>query len=451
YNFHTASYNIPFVSRKPFVVERQRPRGSGKFVLVTWFIKLSLNDLQCLERDAMCTVTLGYVVEVARIYPVSLRSQIGSTDQFSIWSILQNFWGENRVARWLEALGGTTERLTNLICFAPTVHKCHQKALFALQPITLSSDKRLLTTKFWWFPSFKPCQAPMIEEGLSHHTSRDNKIQKFFDNMSCQVICSGDEILLRTNDPERLPLPSFELLQMQYVLQCVAALRGAGERDESEYGDDDDDDVDGLRMVESDEVSTEFDIGDISWSSVAASRSHPTSSTVPSSPPIKRHTAWRDESGSTDVKRFFSSRHFAIAGASNDHYEFGYQLLTWYHQHSLPVTPINPRVASIALPSTEYRTVSSPSTLGEPLQTSLSLATPPPVSLQVLQDANAAGIPAVWLQPGTFDDAVLEYARQNFAVTIAGQGGHSDDGWCVLVDGEWGLGAAGRTWAAQKL
>jgi len=122
-----------------------------------------------------------------------------------------------------------------------------------------------------------------------------------------------------------------------------------------------------------------------------------------------------------------------------------------YHQHSLPVTPINPRVASIALPSTEYRTVSSPSTLREPLQTSLSLATPPPVPLQVLQDAHAAGIPAVWLQPGTFDDAVLEYARQNFAVTIAGQGDHRDDGWCVLVDGEWGLGAAGRTWAAQKL
>ena len=43
---------------------------------------------------------------------------------------------------------------------------------------------------------------------------------------------------------------------MQYVLQCVAALKGAGERDESEYGDDDDDDVDGFRMLESDASST---------------------------------------------------------------------------------------------------------------------------------------------------------------------------------------------------
>jgi HNH endonuclease len=117
-------------------IERQKPSGGGKFVLVTWFIKLSLNDLQCLERETMCTVTRGCVVEVAHIYPVSLGSQISRTDQFSIWNILQHFWGEQRVARWLEALGGTTERLLNLICFAPTVDKCHQKELFALQPIT---------------------------------------------------------------------------------------------------------------------------------------------------------------------------------------------------------------------------------------------------------------------------------------------------------------------------
>jgi predicted CoA-binding protein len=126
-------------------------------------------------------------------------------------------------------------------------------------------------------------------------------------------------------------------------------------------------------------------------------------------------------------------------------------VLAWYHQHSLAVTPINPRAASIALPSFEYPTVSSPSALSDPSQTSLSIVTPPSVSLQVLQDAHAAGIPAVWLQPGAFDDTVLEYARQHFSVAIAGQGGHGDEGWCVLVDGEWGLEAAGRTWAAQKL
>jgi hypothetical protein len=95
----------------------------------------------------------------------------------------------------------------------------------------------------------------MIDEGLNHHVSRDNKIQRFFDNLTCRVICSGDEICLQTTDPERLPLPS-RTLQMQYVLQCVSALKGAGERDESEYGDDDDDDVDGLRMLESDASST---------------------------------------------------------------------------------------------------------------------------------------------------------------------------------------------------
>ncbi|KAL1969812.1 hypothetical protein VTN77DRAFT_7321 [Rasamsonia byssochlamydoides] len=151
------------------------------------------------------------------------------------------------------------------------------------------------------------------------------------------------------------------------------------------------------------------------------------------------------------VQRFFSSPRFAVAGASNDSRKFGYKILAWYHQHSLPVTPINPRAESIALPSREYPTVSSPANLPEPTQTSLSLVTPPPVSLELLKEAKKVGIPAVWLQPGTFDDEVLKYARDNFAAAIGGDGGRGSEGWCVLVDGEDGLEAAGRSWTVQKL
>jgi hypothetical protein len=70
---------------------------------------------------------------------------------------------------------------------------------------------------------------------IDEDASRANKIQKFFDNLSCRVICSGDEICLQTADPERLPLPSFELLQVRYVLQSVAALKGVRERDDESY------------------------------------------------------------------------------------------------------------------------------------------------------------------------------------------------------------------------
>lgn len=169
------------------------------------------------------------------------------------------------------------------------------------------------------------------------------------------------------------------------------------------------------------------------------------------------------------VKRFFSSPRFAVAGASNDTHKFGYKskadpspralatailtflVLAWYHQHSLPVTPLNPRAAQIKLPSRAYDTVPSPSALPSPSQTSLSVVTPPWVTIELLKEAHSAGVPAVWLQPGTFDDPVLEFANGHFEAVIAGAGGNGGEGWCVLVDGEEGLEAAGVEWATQRL
>jgi len=61
-----------------------------------------------------------------------------------------------------------------------------------------------------------------------------------------------------------------------------------------------------------------------------------------------------------------------------------------------------------------------------------------------LEEAKKLGIKAVWLQPGTFDDAVLEFARGNFEAAVGGDGGRGSEGWCVLVDGQRAAKAAGR-------
>ena len=81
----------------------------------------------------------------------------------------------------------------------------------------------------------------------------------------------------------------------------------------------------------------------------------------------------------------------------------------------------------------------------------MSVVTPPPVTLQVLREAHSVGIPAVWLQPGTFDDGVLDFARGHFEAVIAGDGGRGGEGWCVLVDGDEGLDLAGVQWTSQRL
>lgn len=112
------------------------------------------------------------------------------------------------------------------------------------------------------------------------------------------------------------------------------------------------------------------------------------------------------------------------------------------------MTPLNPRSPSISVLNQSYNTTASPLQLSDdPSSYSLSVITPPAVTKQLLKEAKEAGVPAVWLQPGSFDNEVLEYAKAEFKAAIAGEGGRGSEGWCVLVDGEEGLKIAGRDWS----
>jgi predicted CoA-binding protein len=117
------------------------------------------------------------------------------------------------------------------------------------------------------------------------------------------------------------------------------------------------------------------------------------------------------------------------------------------------VTPINPGRSSIDLPSRSYKTVSAVSALQSPAETALSFLTPPAATQKVLKEAKEAGVKAVWLQPGSFDDAILKWAEDNFESAVGGfeSGTVGGEGWCVLVDGERTLDAIGRSWRRQKL
>jgi hypothetical protein len=65
--------------------------------------------------------------------------------------------------------------------------------------------------------------------------------------------------------------------------------------------------------------------------------------------------------------------------------------------------------------------------------------------MKVLQEAKGLGVPAVWLQPGSFDSEGLEFALREFKdAAVGGDGGGGGEGWCVLVDGERALRAVER-------
>ncbi|OAA66869.1 succinyl CoA synthetase-like protein [Niveomyces insectorum RCEF 264] len=154
------------------------------------------------------------------------------------------------------------------------------------------------------------------------------------------------------------------------------------------------------------------------------------------------------------ARAFFAKPSFAVVGASNDPAKFGHKIFAWYTAHNLPVTPINPSAAAIAVGGRDFPTVPQIGALPSPAQTAVSFVTPPPVTLETLRKAQGLGIEAVWLQPGTFDAAVLAYLnggsssaggqQKPFPTVVAGAGGRGSEGWCVLVDGERALKANGK-------
>lgn len=165
------------------------------------------------------------------------------------------------------------------------------------------------------------------------------------------------------------------------------------------------------------------------------------------------------------VRKFFTSSAFAVVGASSNPAKFGHRglpspitsqhqevstninlVFAWYLYQDLPVTPINPVTKTISALDKEHATVPGLSALPSPKQTAISVITPPAVTLKVLKEAKDLGVPSVWLQPGSFDDEVMKYAHEEgaFEAVVAGDGGRGHEGWCILVDGERGLKAAGK-------
>ncbi|SAM05850.1 hypothetical protein [Absidia glauca] len=107
------------------------------------------------------------------------------------------------------------------------------------------------------------------------------------------------------------------------------------------------------------------------------------------------------------TQRFISNSQFAVVGASTSRAKYG-----------------NKKESEIE----GIRTVSSVDQLEDPQHTSVSIITPPNITLGVLKDCKRLGIDNVWLQPGAEDNSVLECAQELGLNVIAG-------GPCILVQG----------------
>ncbi|EFE31052.1 uncharacterized protein ARB_02246 [Trichophyton benhamiae CBS 112371] len=206
----------------------------------------SVSELARFLLETICIITKHAYPDVAHIYPYSMGGVAHESPNSTFWILLRSYWSNERVENWRAAVFPRgTETLCNLLCLSPNMHRWHSKGLFGLQPVEISEDKSRLTLKFYWLPqhqfsrnvdlSARP-NIPCDLNGLEMDFKAWNAITE-------RKIRSGDEIILTTSDPQNLPLPDWDLLELQWTLQRLASLSGAADINPQEYSDDDSDGV----------------------------------------------------------------------------------------------------------------------------------------------------------------------------------------------------------------
>lgn len=127
-------------------------------------------------------------------------------------------------------------------------------------------------------------------------------------------------------------------------------------------------------------------------------------------------------SGKEKINQFLKAPAFAVVGASDDPSKFGHKTYMCYLRHGMKAYPVNPRCKEIA-GNPVYATLAD---LPEKVE-AISVITPPPVTEQVIDDAIAAGVKHVWMQPGAESKAAVEKAEKAGLSVI-----HS--GPCILIE-----------------
>ncbi|GKZ38121.1 hypothetical protein AbraIFM66950_010091 [Aspergillus brasiliensis] len=189
----------------------------------------------CQERDDDTCILTGcsIPIEVAHIFPRSLGKK--REEGFKhFWKALRCFWTPQQVEAWKEPVLGPdgVETCSNLMCMTNLAQELWGKAVFALRPLSLSEDKRHLEVQFYWLPMNKyrrTMSVTAVPEPFPCNLSSTNDTYKtVLWNMATDTrVCSGDILTFKTDDPVGHPLPSMELLDMQWILHRVLALSGA--------------------------------------------------------------------------------------------------------------------------------------------------------------------------------------------------------------------------------
>jgi hypothetical protein len=182
------------------------------------------------------------------------------------WKLLLIFWNKDRIEKWKSTIFPDSqnpdigvERCFNLIFLEPTAHDMWNRGLFALKPLKLSRDQKKLAIQFFWqVPGNYDIRSridlltePISSEGLDI-IANGHWLTRLEDNNSDprrHPIRFGETFTFTTKDPKNLPLPSLELLEMQWILQRLVGMCGAAGWPSLDWDDDDTDDNDDSWLI----------------------------------------------------------------------------------------------------------------------------------------------------------------------------------------------------------
>jgi predicted CoA-binding protein len=113
------------------------------------------------------------------------------------------------------------------------------------------------------------------------------------------------------------------------------------------------------------------------------------------------------------LRRKTAATRIAVVGASNVPYKYGNVIVKDLAAKGYTVLPVNPHEKEIAgLPAyPDLASVPGPIHL-------VDVVTPPGVTRGILEEAARLGLPAVWLQDGSYDDAALAVAARGPYKTV---------------------------------
>ncbi|OQD88184.1 hypothetical protein PENANT_c004G10152 [Penicillium antarcticum] len=218
------------------------------------------------ERDGYKCVITGArkVYQTARIFPVLVTkppSEVAPAFP-AIWKFVDFFWDHSTGERWKKAVFNSSfdpERpvsdCTNLICLRNDLRTAWADGLFALRPVSVSDDKTEIEIEFHWQPRVGHATSDMVDVTKE---PRPSKYVSSVENLFVVVsergnsflpIQSGYRFKITTNNPVDHPLPSFDLLDMQWNFTRMVSMSAVA--DTFDDGDDDDDD-DGRTTVQYD-------------------------------------------------------------------------------------------------------------------------------------------------------------------------------------------------------